>query len=412
VPLRGRHSGRSAKKKEEEPRLGPRMEALKHRKRVRLVKETSVAMVVGAILLLVVTALIWNAAENAGDEPDGRPRTAGTTEDPVDATLFIGTRERADDVVWLALVTMDHSEDRGAVIYIPAHTAVEVPGRGLQSLADAYDTGKMPLLLTSAENLLGIEIDHHVELSDNAAKVLLERTGSLSIDVPGEVSVKLGESAARVIFDEGQQLYTVGLEGSDEELGGRHLAFWDALFETYEEEPAKLVNAFEGAGAALATSDAEPADIAALIGDIVRLPGHDRSIALLPVQQVSVGGSELYATTDDELVAFLEDTVGEASAPGNEIRVQVLNGNGRPGIGQAVAERLIGHGFEVVISSNAPNFDYEKTLIITYEDTERADAIAEEARELIGLGEVQISANEQGIVDLTIVVGKDFLRTL
>jgi hypothetical protein len=269
---------------------------------------------------------------------------------------------------------------------------------------------------------LGIDIDQHVELSDNAAKILVGRTGTMSVDVPREVTVKLGASAARVVFEAGPQrlpsdllvqlLYTVGLEGDDEELGGRHLAFWDALFETYEETPNRLVTAFEGAGPALSDSDTEPAEIAAQIGDIVRLEGDDRSIALLPVQQVSVGGSELYATAEEELLAFLEATVGDARAPADEIEVQVLNGNGRPGIGQAVADRLIGHGFKVVISSNARHFDYDETLIITYEDSDEADAIAEQARSLIGLGEVQMSANQQGIVDLTIVVGKDFLRTL
>jgi LytR cell envelope-related transcriptional attenuator len=135
-------------------------------------------------------------------------------------------------------------------------------------------------------------------------------------------------------------------------------------------------------------------------------------MALLPVEQVSVGGSELYATSADELTAFLSDVVGRAGAPKDEIEVQVLNGNGQPGIGQELADRLIGHGFKVVISSNARNFNYDKTLIIQYDDTERGDRIAEQARSLIGLGEVQISENQQGIVDLTIVVGKDFLRTL
>jgi hypothetical protein len=375
------------------------------------------------VLLVLISAVIWNAADNATDDDGkGRRRATGPTEDPVNAMLFVGTRERTSSVVWLSLVTMDSSQDRGSVVYIPAHTAVEVPGRGLQSLTDAHATGGIPLLLISVENLLGIDIDHHVELSDNAAKILVARTGTMSVNVPQEVTVKLGSSAARVVFDEGQQrlpsdlivqlLYTVGLDGSDEELGGRHLAFWDALFDTYEETPAKLVAAFNGAGAALDGSGADAADVASLVGDIVRLPGHDRSIALLPVQQVSVGGSELYATTDDELVAFLKDTVGQASAPRDEIQVQVLNGNGEPGIGQAVADRLIGHGFQVVISSNAQHFDYPKTLIITYEDSNEADAIAEQARSLIGLGQVQTSANEQGIVDLTIVVGKDFLRTL
>ena len=407
--------------KNAEPKPGPRMAALKHRKRVRLVKETSVAMAVGAILLIIVSALIWNAADNARDGGDDRINRTTSTEDPLNATLVVGTREAEDELVWLTLITTNEQDEKGSVIYIPAHTAAEVPGRGLQSMSDAYTSGNMATLMSTVENLLGIHIDQHLKLSDNAAQVLMEKTGTLSVDVPHEVSVKLGSSSARVIFDEGQQrlpaeflvqlLYTVGLEGNDEELGGRHLAYWAALFETYAEQPGKLQAAFEAAGPSFA-GDTDPEAIGEQMRDLVTMQGVDRSIALLPVIQVSVGGSEMYATEVNDLVAFLEVTVGHAARPPDQIEVQVLNGNGRPGVGEEVAERLIGHGFRVVLSSNAPNFDYEKTLIITYEDTEAGDAIAEQAKQLIGLGEVQISAQSQGIVDLTIVVGKDFLRTL
>lgn len=422
MPLRRRNQKGRGQPDDGRPRLGPRMEALKHRKRIHLVKQTSVAMAVGAVALIVISLVVWNAADGGDDDRRRRKRVVAPAEDPVNATLFIGTREKTSEMLWLTLVTHDAENKRGAVIYIPAHTAVEVPGRGLQSLVEAHSSGGIPLLLITTENLLGIDLDHHVELSDNDARILVGRTGTMSVNVPAEVSVRLGSSAARVVFDAGQQrlpsdllvqlLYTKGLEGDDEELGGRHLAFWDALFDTYEETPARLVSAFDRAGPALSESDTEPAEIAAQIGELARLPSHDRSLSLLPVEQVSVGSTALYATTPEELVAFLEDTVGEAGPPRDEIEVEVRNGNGRPGIGEAVAERLIGHGFKVVISGNAPHFDYEKTLIITYEDSDRADAIAEQARSLIGLGEVQMSANEQGIVDLTIVVGKDFLRTL
>jgi hypothetical protein len=88
-----------------------------------------------------------------------------------------------------------------------------------------------------------------------------------------------------------------------------------------------------------------------------------------------------------------------------------LNGNGVPGIGQEVSERLIGAGFRVVLTGNARRLNYRKTLVITYDSSPEGQALAERARDLIGVGEVQVSAQQQGIVDLTIVIGKDFLRT-
>jgi polyisoprenyl-teichoic acid--peptidoglycan teichoic acid transferase len=106
----------------------------------------------------------------------------------------------------------------------------------------------------------------------------------------------------------------------------------------------------------------------------------------------------------------MKETVGVASDPEEDVRVQILNGNGVPGIGQDVARKLVGQGFRLILSGNAQRLDYRKTLVITYENSEQGIALAERARDLIGVGEVQVSAQEQGIVDLTIVVGKDYLR--
>jgi hypothetical protein len=106
----------------------------------------------------------------------------------------------------------------------------------------------------------------------------------------------------------------------------------------------------------------------------------------------------------------MEQAVGTTLEGASDIRVQILNGNGVPGIGQQVAELLVGEGFRVILSGNAQRLDHQKTLIITYDSSAEGMASATRAQELLGVGEVQVSAQEQGIVDLTIVVGKDFPR--
>ncbi len=67
-------------------------------------------------------------------------------------------------------------------------------------------------------------------------------------------------------------------------------------------------------------------------------------------------------------------------------------------------------GFEVVLSGNARRLNYDKTLIITYDPSAEGLEIARRVRELLGVGEVQVSSQPQGIVNLTVLVGKDFLR--
>jgi hypothetical protein len=277
------------------------------------------------------------------------------------------------------------------------------------------------LLLVAVENLLGVQVDRYVELSDSDARVLFQATGDITVDVPTEVHVKAGVNQTRLLFPEGPQLlppkfleyllYVGGVDGDESDLGSRHLAFWDALFDHFGESPGELGAALEQAAPALGESDADSDELAAFFENLVEIPGDERSLVTLPVRQVAVGGDELYEVDTEKLAAFMEDTLGSKPRVGDEIRVQILNGNGEPGIGEEVAEKLSEENFRVILSGNARSLDYEETLVVTYDPSTEGQAIARRARDLIGVGEVQVSAQGQGIVDLTIVVGEDFLET-
>jgi anionic cell wall polymer biosynthesis LytR-Cps2A-Psr (LCP) family protein len=401
--------------------LGPRREALKSRRaqaRRRRVTGGGVAAIVAGLLAAGGIAYLATDGEPV-DTPRPQPSVAG--KDSVTSTLVFGTREQGGGALWLTLLTYDNETESGSVVYIPAHTAVEVPGRGLQGLGAALESGGPPLLLVSTENLLGIDIDSYLEISDRDARVLFEATGPLSVDVPSEVKIAIGNDRARLLFDAGQQqlgasflvqlLYIRGLDSDDIDLGGRHLAFWDALFDSFADDPDNLAAAVKAAGGSLVESDVDVGQHAKLLATLAGLDIGQRTLTTLPVQQVSVGGSELYQANRDEIAALMDDLLSGASSPQKEIAVQVLNGNGVPGIGQEVAAKLIAAGFRVVLTGNARRLNYEKTLVITYDDSEEGQALAERARKLIGVGEVQISGQSQGIVALTIVIGKDFLRT-
>lgn len=406
----------------EEP-LGPRRAALEQRRKKRR-RRAGLLSAGGGVAIVIAGALIAVVLSgNGGDIPPPASVATAEGEDTLTTTLLFGTRETSDlttEAVWLALLSFDADRDRGAVVYIPAHTAVEIPGRGLHALGDALKFGSVPLLLVSTETLLGMEIDRYAELSDNDALVLFEATGPVTVDVPSEVRVPAGQGQVRLLFTDGLQeiepdflvrlLYTAGVDQDDVELGTRHLAFWDALFEQFVDDPPEIARAVREAGAALGESDARPAAHADFLQALAALADDRRTLGLLPVNQVSVGGGELYETDSDEIRDFLRQNVGVAALEQDEARVQVLNGNGQPGIGQEVAEILTGEGFRVVLSGNARNFDYEETLVITYDSSAEGQQVAEHARDLLGVGRVQVSAQSQGIVDLTIVVGRDFLN--
>jgi len=82
-----------------------------------------------------------------------------------------------------------------------------------------------------------------------------------------------------------------------------------------------------------------------------------------------------------------------------------LNGNGVPGIGEQVAERLIPGGFRVAVSQNASEFDHPETLIVVGSPDDVG--LAERVRDLLGVGGVSVSVGS-GIAPVTVVVGEDF----
>ena len=361
----------------------------------------------------------FGGAGSAAEEQAGPSLTQAPT-----TTLLAGTDAGGTKVIWLSLLSYDPVADQGAIVYVPAHTAVEVPGRGLQGMGDALATGGLPLLLVSAESFFGIEIDHYLELPRSSAETLLGELGTLTVDVPNEVAVAEDRDTRKLLLtEEIQQLdpaalsdliYTVGDGSDDVELGSRHLAFWDSVLKGFSGTPDRLRAAFRNAGAAAdaaGNSGGEDGDGLDLVAALAALDGPDLTLAMLPVRQVSVGGAELYASDVDEIAEFVSTTLPGVPVATNLARVQVLNGNGSPGVGERVAQKLVGKGFRIELSGNADSFKYKTTKVITYDASPEGQALATEARDLLGVGEVQVSGQGQGSVDLTIIVGKDFLRT-
>jgi hypothetical protein len=386
----------------------------------------------GTVVVAAGVGLVANVVAGGPVAADATPPTLDTSAaDAVQpaphlpySVALIGTRggvRRLDPaLVWVALLSHDGGGDSASIIYVPAHTAAEVPGRGLRNLADAFASGGLPLLLVSIENVLDVDIDRYLEISDRDAHGLFASVGALSVDVPSDVRIAAGPGQARLMFSAGLQevpanylahlLYVVGLDGGETGLGSRHLAFWDALMERFGSDPAVLEEAVIGASATLTDSNSTPEENADLLATIASVEDTDMTLGVLPVRDIGAGGAHMYEL-DAAAAKHLLEGLSRPLATGQEDnRVQVLNGNGAPGIGQVVGQTLVDAGFQVTLSGNARALDHPNTLIVTYDSSAEGLEEAERVRELLGLGEIQVSPQTQGIVELTVVVGRDFLR--
>jgi hypothetical protein len=89
--------------------------------------------------------------------------------------------------------------------------------------------------------------------------------------------------------------------------------------------------------------------------------------------------------------------------------VEVLNGTGRKGVANVVAEKLRRAGFDVVKVGNAPEKTFDRTVVAERRD---ADAIAEHAASALGVTGACPFRNENLQVDATVYVGRDIEEIL
>lgn len=336
--------------------------------------------------------------------------------------LLIGTSETdpSGAARWLAVVSWDSDEDRGVYIYVPRSTYAEIPGHGLETIDKSLALGKEPLLISSVSNMLGVAFDHHLRISDQALRALVDKVGGLKLDVPQKLTVEKG-GRVEVVFAEGEQhldgqrvadyLEFIDPAGDEISRSVRHSEVWTKLLSQLQQK---------GAGQAIAASmdsfvtDADAKQVSSLFSLMAKAPPGSMLFETLPVKATGVGGgTQLYALDREKAEEMIDSFLAGSKPSGASKlgrRLEILNGNGRPGIGQEVSDQLIPKGFRVILNQNANSFDYPITQIVVYSDSKDALATAREIAGILGVGEVVVSRQKQTIVDVTIVVGKDYLN--
>jgi len=362
-----------------------------------------------AIVALVVAlgAIAWVAVGflggDGGDDDAGSGASIGSEDAAAATASLVVVTDGFGGVAGVTVLAPAASGEGGTILHVPPGAMVEVPSFGLASLADAAADGSPELLATSLENLLGVLFRSSVVLDPAGVQRLLEPVGALDVTVDQAVQEAGGSGRIEVVFpagtvslapaDAGRFLAVLG-DGTQLDRLVRHQAFWDAYL------------------AALATAGA-PSVEEGVDESLVALAAGEVRHQVLPVEVVSgtSGADELYRVPGDALASLVGRLFPDATPStlsGERIRVQVLNGVGSPGIAQLVSPLLVPAGAQVALSDNADRFDYAVTQVVYYDDARRADAQA--VRDALGVGELVKSLSDLDVVDVTVVIGADFVQ--
>ena len=154
----------------EEPRLT-------RRKPKRRIRKLRVAMLLGAIFLLVgVVFAVWNGGTSLLDV---------VAKNRINI-LVLGVDERADDVGrsdTSFVVTLDTEAKKITVLSFPRDSRVKIAGHGWDKFNHAFAFGGLPLSKSTAENLLGVSIHYTVTIDFKGFMRMIDALGGITIDV-------------------------------------------------------------------------------------------------------------------------------------------------------------------------------------------------------------------------------------
>ncbi|MEW6059644.1 MAG: LytR C-terminal domain-containing protein [Actinomycetota bacterium] len=315
-------------------------------------------------LLLLSGGAIASGTVFAGDETPERSIPSGGKS--VRSTLVL-LDVRTEQGPLIAVVGSSGSRPAVGVI-VPETVFLTIPGQGDGSARDAaLLPGRQAALAIS--NLLGVWVPHYAVTDVRHLAAVVDRAGG--IHLYGKSEDGAGVAAAL-------QMKT-----------GRQLTWKQTLVGLFDSHPSWRKNDFT-------ETDDGPAVAEALTA------AKGATVEVLPAVTVTSG-------FDRPDYAAMAKLVSRAfGAPNRQpTGVIVLNGTGRPGIGESVAARLIPAGFRIAISQNASRFDHKRTLVVA--NTASLQPVAQRIRHLLGVGTVSIAGVPSGLGDVTIVVGRDYL---
>lgn len=390
----------------------------RHRRRrwKRLRRRTPLVL---ALIAAIAAAVLIPTSLGGKDKGGGGPGLAGERDQVTTLMILTLADDLSQRAEALALFGIEPDGTDPVVLFVPTSTLTEIPGEGFEALGKANSLGRAPLQALAVENLLGVEIDHTLSITDRTLGRFVDAARSLIVTVPKQVlapdpddpdrMLPLVESGRQRMRGEAAALYFTYLGENETELDGfvRQQVVWEGLFRRFGEEAAPSIRQVTGRFEDLLVSDAEISDMAAILEAFVHAPRRDYQV--LPVTPVGTG-EEAYRLDESQLPSLLARYFDDArhSGPGVGTRIELRNGNGIPDIGADAASRLIHAGFRIVVTGNAPTFDFRRTRIVVYDDDPESLAVGRYIKDLLGVGVVEIGRSGQTVVDVTVVVGRDY----
>ncbi len=394
------------------------------RRRARRFRRTTARL---ALIALAAAGVSFGTVRLVQNEGVSEGAVLGVSADGDQVTILVASTvlddasQQADS---LTLFGIDRSGADPVALFIPVGTLGQIPGQSsAEAVGKALIFGRESLQETTVENLLGVLVDRTVVLSDVAMARMIEAVGGIEVEVTERLLEPDELGRQQLVFPLGtttmggpQAVTYMTYRGGDEselERTVRAQKVWGGLVGSLAARPER-----RDAAAAALDELPEP-DVTALVEVLAAFADtaeEERSFDVLAVESVGGGNlDEVYDLDVDAVAAQLQRAFSDSLPPllaerGSRPRLEIRNGVGTPEIGGTAAALLVPEGFKLEVAGNTGSFGNATTRIIVYGDDDAALALADRVRSLLGVGEVEIGTRGQTVVDLTVVIGRDFVE--
>lgn len=426
---------------------GFRSKRIKQRKKRRKIIFRITAVLI-VLILVAVAVIFWlvpwikSRISSKVEIPDEeRIEIPGSLELGQDINLVIACAgENLDEPEVSSIIFSSYysSNEKLISLYIPVNTLMDIPGTGAGLISESAGTGGMELLNETLENNLGLdrEVDYYI-LFD--VYNVVEKLGGISINLDEAVTVKNYGDDSTIDLAQGENLidgtkaisflrYFSGIEqdipveniinqkilieaiidriagGSAEEMAANLNLVNDYMdTDLNMEERLKIFSTFSGIEPdkklSYALSVSPPTELEGM--GIVYIMGDVSELAQIFSKEGTV--------TEEEEVSSFTDT----------IRITVLNGAFQSpeaaGLAAKTSETLKvlkfedgRNKYEIVEVKNSDN-TYDSTQILVYTGDENTLAAADEVKQVLGTGVINVREEQAIDSDIVLVLGTDYL---
>jgi hypothetical protein len=339
-----------------------------------------VQAIVAAVLvvgLIVIAILASNNGAGGSATPAPTPSTSPSVAAGPSQLLALAVTGAPNAL----LATIGSGGGRAtAALVIPPDLTVVMPGAG-EMRSEQLTTLDGPSMRIGVSNVDGAWNDHYAVMDLDRLGALVDRLGGLNANLAN--------------------IYQAGTEvlgpGETHLTGAQVIALLGERADDTASRWADVLTALLAAQPHLSPSDLSDADDQDAASTI--LSSGPAQVEVMPTQVV--GGSVFIPAQPD-----LDELMTQLFGTEVPSRAEVRNGNGEPGVGEAVGALLIPAGFRIVLSENADTFDHQTTQVIA--DGPDNEGAAQDARDALGVGKVIVSQVASGVADVTVIVGHDF----